>query len=111
MMSVVELGIRGASSGRPDRLIRPPGNSERLRYRPVDLGTLDAFHGLVQDEHVRRSMIDGLLFPHECSEERVRESLALRDEPTVCICLAHDQDTDEPVAFHCFRFPTAVADD
>ena len=82
-------------------------NSERLRYRPVDLGTLDAFHGLVQDEHVRRSMMDGLLFPHEWSEERVRESLALGDERGVCIWLAHDTDTGELVGFCGFWVPPA----
>ena len=27
--------------------------SERLRYRPVEPADLDAFHRLVQDEHVR----------------------------------------------------------
>ena len=92
-------------SGRPDRLTRPAVNSERLRYRPLDLGTLDAFHDLVQDEHVRRYMMDGLRFPREWSAERVRESLALGDERGVCIWLAHDKDTGELVGFCGFWVP------
>ena len=38
---------------------------------------LDAFHRLVQDEYVRRYMMDGQVFPREWSEARVRESQAL----------------------------------
>lgn len=32
--------------------------SERLRYEPVEPTNLYAFHGLVQDEHVRRYMME-----------------------------------------------------
>lgn len=48
--------------------------SERLRYHPVEPANLDAFHRLVQDEHVRRYMMDGNAFSPEWSAERIRES-------------------------------------
>ena len=31
-----------------------PMKSERLKYQPVTHATLDDFHALVQDDHVRR---------------------------------------------------------
>lgn len=40
--------------------------SERLRYHPVEPANLDAFHRLVQDEHVRRYMMDGNAFSRDC---------------------------------------------
>lgn len=73
--------------------------SERLRYRPVDPDTLDAFHHLVQDEHVRRYMMDGQVFPREWSEARVRESQALLERRGVTIWLAHDVGTGDLVGF------------
>lgn len=51
--------------------------SERLIYHPVELATLDTFHALVQDEHVRRYLMDGQIFDRAWSEERVRDSQAL----------------------------------
>jgi hypothetical protein len=48
--------------------------SDRLRYRPVTLANLVAFHSLVQDDHVRRYLLDGTRFPPEWSEERIRDS-------------------------------------
>lgn len=73
--------------------------SARLRYHPVEPGTLDAFHGLVQDEHVRRYMMDGHVFSREWSEQRVQESQALFGSRGVGIWLAHDKTTDELVGF------------
>lgn len=53
--------------------------SERLKYQPVTPATLDDFHSLVQDDHVRRYLMDDQLFPREWSEQRVRDSVALFD--------------------------------
>ncbi len=73
--------------------------SARLRYHPVEPATLDAFHGLVQDEYVRRYMMDGLVFPREWSEQRVQESQALFERRGVGIWLVHEKDTNELVGF------------
>jgi ribosomal-protein-alanine N-acetyltransferase len=73
--------------------------SERLTYAPLAPAGLDAFHRLVQDEHVRRYMMDGQVFPREWSEARVRESQALLEGRRVMIWLAHDLTTGEPVGF------------
>ena len=81
--------------------------SARLRYHPVEPGTLDAFHGLVQDEHVRRYMMDGQVLPREWSEQRVQESRALFESRGVGIWLAHDKTTDELVGFCGFRIATS----
>lgn len=71
----------------------------RLRYHPVEPGTLDAFHGLVQDEHDRRYMMDSQVFPREWSEQRVRQSQALFESRGVGIWLAHEKNTNELVGF------------
>lgn len=73
--------------------------SERLRYHPVEAGRLEAFHGLVQDEHVRRYMMDGHVFPREWSEQRIQESQALFERRGVGIWLAYEKDTNELVGF------------
>ena len=73
--------------------------SERLKYLPVTAETLDDFHGLVQDDHVRRYLMDGQLFPREWSEERVRDSISLFDRRGVGLWLTYDRDTGELVGF------------
>ena len=73
--------------------------SERLRYHPVEPGNLDTFHGLVQDEHVRRYMMDGNTFSREWSEQRIRESQALFERRGVGTWLAHEKNTNEVVGF------------
>ena len=73
--------------------------SERLRYHPLSEATIDAFHRLVQDDHVRRYLMDGELFPLEWSAERVRESQNLFDRRGVGLWLAHAQADDEVVGF------------
>jgi [ribosomal protein S5]-alanine N-acetyltransferase len=73
--------------------------SERLRYCPAGPADLDAFHRLVQDEHVRRYMMDGNAFPREWSAERIRESQALFERRGVGIWLAYDKGTNELVGF------------
>ena len=64
--------------------------SPRLAYQPVGLETLDAFHALVQDHHVRRYLMDGEVFPREWSEDRVRDSTALFERRGVGLWLARD---------------------
>jgi ribosomal-protein-alanine N-acetyltransferase len=77
--------------------------SERLRYHPVEPGDLDAFHRLVQDEHVRRYMMDGHVFPREWTAERIRESQALFEQRGVGTWLAYEKATDELVGFCGFE--------
>jgi hypothetical protein len=56
--------------------------SERLRYEPVTPAALDVFHTLVQDEHVRRYLMDGKVMPREWSEDLPsRREALLRGDP------------------------------
>ena len=64
--------------------------SPRLTYAPVGLETLDELHDLVQDQHVRRYLMDGEVFPREWSEARVRDSIALFERRGVGLWLARD---------------------
>ncbi len=73
--------------------------SKRLRYAPVELANLDGFHGLVQDEHVRRFLMDGNQFPRDWSEKRVRESQRMFERRGVGVWLATDNATNELVGF------------
>ena len=77
--------------------------SERLRYRPVEPGDLDVYHRLVQDEHVRRYMMDGHVHPREWAAERIRESQALFDRRGVGTWLVYDKATGELVGFCGFE--------
>lgn len=72
---------------------------ERLRYEPVALEDLDAFHGLVQDEHIRRYLMDGNVMPREWSDERVRASQALFERRGVGLWLAYEQVSGALVGF------------
>jgi ribosomal-protein-alanine N-acetyltransferase len=81
--------------------------SERLRYVPVTPATLDAFHALVQDPHVRRYLMDDQLFPREWSEARTRESAALFERDGIGLWLAYERATDALVGFCGFvEFPS-----
>jgi ribosomal-protein-alanine N-acetyltransferase len=73
--------------------------SDRLRYQPVEQTSLDAFHSLVIDEHVRRYLMDGNLFSREWSEERIRESIELFERRGVGIWLVHHKTSHELVGF------------
>ena len=76
-----------------------PMMSERLNFHPVALATLDDFHGLVQDDHVRRFLMDGEMFPREWSEERVRDSDSLFEQRGVGLWLAYERRTEALVGF------------
>ena len=73
--------------------------SERLEYRPVTTATLDDFHGLVRDDHVRRYLLDGDLLPREWSEQRLRNSAGLFERRGVGLWLAHQRETGDVVGF------------
>jgi len=73
--------------------------SAHLRYRPVAPADLDAFHALVQDEHVRRYLTDGRLRPREWSAARIGESAELFVRRGVGLWLAHERTTGAPVGF------------
>jgi ribosomal-protein-alanine N-acetyltransferase len=64
--------------------------SLRLRYAPLQIDDLDAFHSLVQDPHVRRYLLDGNLFPRDWTEERIRASKQLFERRGVGLWLATD---------------------
>ena len=74
-------------------------SSPRLHYETLTPDHLDQFHSLVQDNHVRRYLMDGELFPREWSEERVRDSLALMGRRGVGLSLAFDKASGELAGF------------
>jgi len=82
--------------------------SPRIRYQPVGLETLDAFHALVQDQHVRRYLLDGEVFPREWSEARVRDSLALFERRGVGLWLARDAGSGAVAGFCGFLEIAAI---
>ena len=61
--------------------------------------TLDDFHRLVQDDHVRRYLMDGELLPREWSEQRVLDSAGLFERCGVGLWLAHQRETGDVVGF------------
>ncbi len=73
--------------------------SERLTYQPVSLPTLDDFHRLVEDAHVRRYLMDGQRFPREWSEARVGDSVTLFARRGVGLWLAHEKESGNLVGF------------
>jgi len=73
--------------------------SDRLTYRPIEASDLDAFSALVQDEHVRRYMMDGQVLPPAWSAAHIQESQASFDRLGVGVWLAHDRASGELVGF------------
>jgi ribosomal-protein-alanine N-acetyltransferase len=76
--------------------------SPRLAYEPVRLDTLDAFHALIEDAHVRRYLMDGEVMPRAWSEDRVRDSIALFERRGVGLWLARDTDSNALAGFGGF---------
>ena len=68
-------------------------------YRPLSEDTLDDFHGLVRDGHVRRYLLDGERFPRDWSAARVTESLDLFHRRGVGLWLTSSKAADEVVGF------------
>ena len=83
-------------------------SSARLRYEALTLEHLDQFHSLVQDEHVRRYLMDGEVFPREWSEDRVRDSMALTARRAVGLWLAFEQASGELAGFCGFLEITSL---
>jgi RimJ/RimL family protein N-acetyltransferase len=72
------------------------------------MATLDAFHTLVVDPHVRRYLMDGQTFPRDWSEARIRDSGALFKRRGVGLWLAHERTGGALVGFCGFlEFPAA----
>jgi RimJ/RimL family protein N-acetyltransferase len=71
----------------------------RLTYEPVDPGQAEAFHGLVQDEHVRRYLLDGQVMAREWTEGQIADSGALFARRGVGMWLAREAASGEVVGF------------
>jgi RimJ/RimL family protein N-acetyltransferase len=85
--------------------------SERLRYQPIRSCDLDAFHRLVQDEHVRRYLLDGHIVPREWGEERIQDSQTMFDRRGVGIWLAYMKTSNDLLGFCGFlKFPSMHSD-
>jgi [ribosomal protein S5]-alanine N-acetyltransferase len=76
-----------------------PVASERLRYAPLGPDDLPAFHGLIQDEYVRRYMLDGQVMAEDWTAARIRDSEALFARRGVGAWLARTRDTGALVGF------------
>jgi len=85
-------------------------DSERLSYRAVTPADLQAFHGLVRDEHIRRFMMDGNVFSPEWSLGHIRDSQALLASTGKGLWLAHEKQTGELVGFCGFLLLPEVHD-
>ena len=80
--------------------------SPRLVYAPLAASDLDVFHGLVVDEHVRRFLMDGVVYPREWTAERIADSRTLFARRGVGLWLARDAAEGEVVGFCGFmEFP------
>ena len=77
-------------------------SSERLRYAPLGPDDLRAFHGLIQDEYVRRYMLDGGVMTEDWSAARIRDSEALFARHGVGVWLARERESGELVGFAGF---------
>jgi ribosomal-protein-alanine N-acetyltransferase len=86
-------------------------NSERLSYRPVTAADLPAFHGLVEDEHIRRYMMDGNVFPPSWTAGHIRHSEELFRRLGVGLWLVHERTTGELVGFCGFLILPEVHDE
>lgn len=81
--------------------------SARLTYQPLAPSALEDFHRLVQDDHVRRYLMDGQLFSREWSAQRVRDSESLFERRGVGLWLTRETATYEVIGFCGFLvFPS-----
>jgi [ribosomal protein S5]-alanine N-acetyltransferase len=86
-------------------------SSPRLRYEPLTLDRLDQFHSLVQDDHIRRYLMDGEVFPREWSEARIRDSEELYARRGVGLWLAFDTASGKMAGFCGFLVIPSVHED
>ncbi len=73
--------------------------SERLTYSPLAVSDLDQFHRLIQDEHVRRYLIDGEVMPRAWTEARIADSEASFQRGGVGIWLARIASSGDLIGF------------
>jgi RimJ/RimL family protein N-acetyltransferase len=73
--------------------------SSRLRYERLDEGSLQQFHLLVSDDHVRRYLMDGQALPESWSRDQIRESEDLFARRGVGLWLAYERTTNTLVGF------------
>jgi RimJ/RimL family protein N-acetyltransferase len=73
--------------------------SERLRYAELQPEHLHVFHSFVQDDHVRRYLLDGQVLPMEWSAETIRASQSLFDRRGVGIWLVNHKVSGEKIGF------------
>ena len=73
--------------------------SERLSYSEVGIVHLYVFHSLVQDDDIRRYLLDGQVLPIEWSAETIRASQSLFDRRGVGIWLVRHKLTGELIGF------------
>jgi RimJ/RimL family protein N-acetyltransferase len=73
--------------------------SNRLSYSELAPSHLHVFHNLVQDEHVRRYLLDGQVLPTDWSAETIRASRALFDRRGVGIWLARLKFAEQTIGF------------
>jgi RimJ/RimL family protein N-acetyltransferase len=85
--------------------------TERLAFQRVAPQHLEDFHSLVQDEHVRRYLMDGEVFPREWSEERIRDSEELHARRSVGLWLAREKGSNALVGFCGFLVMPSVHDE
>ena len=77
--------------------------SERLTYAALGADNIDAFHGLVEDDHVRRYLLDGQLFPRDWTADRIGDSQRLFERRGVGLWLARDRASGALVGFCGFH--------
>ena len=90
------------ASGRNDKaasFLKAEITSPRLRYERVSLTTVNEFHSLVVDAHVRRYLMDDTVFPVTWAEDRVRDSEALFATRGVGLWLSREHATGALVGF------------
>jgi RimJ/RimL family protein N-acetyltransferase len=81
--------------------------SARLNYERLSMPALASFHDLIQDDHVRRYLMDGGRFTLSWSEERIRQSEELFGRRGVGLWLAREREASTPIGFCGFlEFPT-----
>lgn len=73
--------------------------SERLVYERTSADALDVLHEIVQNDHVRRYLMDRQLLAREWTEERIRDSDDLFRRRGVGLWLARERESGRPVGF------------
>jgi RimJ/RimL family protein N-acetyltransferase len=78
---------------------RPQPSSPRLRYAPLGISDLDAFHALAIDAHVRRYLLDGQVVPREWAADAVAKSEREHDRSGLGLWLVFERSGAAPIGF------------